>query len=204
MKSPLVLLVIAACGSAAPPAPLQQRAQPPPEPPVLHAAPGSEAAAPVAPSPSSSSSSSTSASALPPIDLQPPALQPRGQVTVTTSDECGMMFDTVYFTERSVTLRPASIQVIDATAQMLVCLDQHGEHLRLLITGHTDAREPDPLGLSDQRAQAVVAALVSRGVPAERLTPQGEGASVPRDARNTARARARNRRVEFVVTSRDP
>jgi len=43
----------------------------------------------------------------------------------------------------------------------------------------------------------VVAALVQSGVPAERLVPQGLGASRPLAQGHDAQAQAMNRRIEF-------
>lgn len=70
---------------------------------------------------------------------------------------------------------------------------------RLAVQGHTDATGQPALNqrLSQQRAEAVVAALVQSGVPAERLVPQGLGASRPLAQGNDPQTRAMNRRIEF-------
>ena len=57
-------------------------------------------------------------------------------------------------------------------------------------------RVNDPL--SQQRAEAIVAALVSNGIDASRLTAVGKGAHEPIADNATDEGRAKNRRVEFV------
>jgi outer membrane protein OmpA-like peptidoglycan-associated protein len=71
----------------------------------------------------------------------------------------------------------------------------------LLIEGNTDNTGPEDfnLKLSQQRADAVRDALVSRGVGADRITTRGYGPKYPVVANDTAAGRQQNRRVEVVV-----
>ncbi len=71
------------------------------------------------------------------------------------------------------------------------------------ISGHTDPTGTPAANeiLSQQRAQAVVAALVDNGVPAERMTAKGYGATKLLDEGRSAVANAANRRIEFAVAS---
>ncbi len=53
--------------------------------------------------------------------------------------------------------------------------------------------------LSERRARAIEAALIARGIPAERLTSRGYGMSRPLTVETDPESLQRNRRVEFTV-----
>ncbi|BCI84054.1 peptidoglycan-binding protein ArfA [Mycolicibacterium sp. TY66] len=69
------------------------------------------------------------------------------------------------------------------------------------VIGYTDNQGSDAvnLKLSDTRAKAVAAALVSNGVQAAKMTARGAGAANPIADNNTEEGRAKNRRVEITV-----
>ena len=73
----------------------------------------------------------------------------------------------------------------------------------IVVEGHTDARGDAAanLALSRRRAEAVVAALVRAGLPAERLEAQGLGETRLLDPSETPQAHERNRRIEFHLAS---
>lgn len=77
---------------------------------------------------------------------------------------------------------------------------------RVLIEGHTDSRGSDATNqaLSKARADSVGSFLITRGVPAERVTTAGLGPSRPVADNNTAEGRANNRRVEIVIQNSEP
>ena len=68
------------------------------------------------------------------------------------------------------------------------------------VAGHTCNIGTDAynLGLSQRRANAVREYLISKGIPAERLTAKGYGESRPAVSNDTIEGRAQNRRVELV------
>ena len=78
----------------------------------------------------------------------------------------------------------------------------------LRIDGHTDrrpivtARFPSNWELSSARAIAIVKYLVTRGVPANRLSANGFGEFRPLDPADTEAAHAINRRIEIQLTNR--
>lgn len=71
------------------------------------------------------------------------------------------------------------------------------------IEGYTDSVGADSANflLSERRASAVMNALVSLGVPSDRLTTKGHGAEMPVADNGTAAGRRMNRRVEIVFAS---
>lgn len=74
------------------------------------------------------------------------------------------------------------------------------------IGGHTDTKgnKAANQALSERRAQAVADYLVSKGVAASELQIKGYGQSKPLDTSNTKEADAKNRRIEFNVSSKAP
>ncbi len=73
---------------------------------------------------------------------------------------------------------------------------------RIVIEGHADATgtaDGDQV-LSDERAQAVVNYLTRAGIGGKRFTAIGYGRTKPIAANDTEENRAKNRRIEFVVT----
>ena len=104
----------------------------------------------------------------------------------------GVQFDT-----NSSTLRPDSA----AALQNVLALITNRPASRWIISGHTDNQGSSDLNqkLSQSRAASVIAWLVSHGVAANRLTPQGFGASRPVADNSTEAGRALNRRVEMAL-----
>lgn len=80
---------------------------------------------------------------------------------------------------------------------------RHPEITRLEIQGHTDNRggHDHNQDLSQRRAEAVRDWLVAHGVDSSRLEPHGYGDSNPIAPNITASGRARNRRVQFIITA---
>lgn len=103
----------------------------------------------------------------------------------------------LYFPSGSAALAPTSAAELDQLVQLLT----ENPTLRVRIEGHTDdvGTAQDNLALSNRRSAAVVDHLVSKGIPRDRLTSQGFGATRPVAPNTTAEARARNRRTELRV-----
>ena len=103
----------------------------------------------------------------------------------------------IYFAFASAELEPESDAALAGVARMLA---GHPDW-SLTIEGHTDSigGAASNQALSERRAEAVRAALVSRyAVSASRLTAKGFGATRPLEPNATVEGRARNRRVEAV------
>lgn len=75
----------------------------------------------------------------------------------------------------------------------------------ILIVGHTDSKGSETYnqGLSEKRANSVVAYLKAKGIPSSRLSSVGQGESSPRADNDTDAGRAQNRRVEFAITANE-
>lgn len=93
-------------------------------------------------------------------------------------------------------LNPESMVEINRIASLM----KENQDLVFEVQGHCDSTGSDSVNdpLSQQRAEAVAAALVDLGIAQSRLTPVGKGSHEPVASNNTEEGRARNRRVEFV------
>ena len=103
----------------------------------------------------------------------------------------------ILFATGKADLQPESRPVLKEIA---ATLKQHTD-LKILIEGHTDnvGSAPSNLTLSDARAAAVKAALVSGfGADGSRITTKGFGDTKPVKPNASAAGRAQNRRVEVV------
>ena len=71
----------------------------------------------------------------------------------------------------------------------------------VLIVGHTDATGSDAynMALSQRRAAAARAFLISRGVPSDRIRTEGRGEAEPVASNETVAGQAQNRRVEVAI-----
>ena len=102
----------------------------------------------------------------------------------------------IHFDSDQATLQAAAGPLLDDIATALKNFPEWG----LRIVGHTDATgDPEAnVALSVQRADAIKAALVERGVTAEKLQAAGLGEKRPVATNTTPEGRALNRRVELV------
>ena len=89
----------------------------------------------------------------------------------------------------------------DILEQAVTLLKNTDSVIEVRVEGHTDSVGSDAynLKLSQERAEAVVAFLVSRGVKSRSLVAVGMGENSPIADNATDAGRAANRRVDFVV-----
>lgn len=108
------------------------------------------------------------------------------------------LLDRVYFESGKAAVLTRSHPLLDNVARVLAA---HPEIAAIEVRGHTDDRGGDDYNvrLSQQRAEAVVAYLVGKGVAADRLRATGRGEGEPVYDNDTRAGRAANRRVEFVL-----
>lgn len=102
----------------------------------------------------------------------------------------------VLFDTGKATLKPGAYQTIDRVAQAL----QQSPGSKVMIEGHTDSVGSESFNqtLSEQRAQAVQAALMQRGVSGSQITSKGMGETTPVASNDDAGGRQQNRRVELI------
>jgi len=103
----------------------------------------------------------------------------------------------IFFDMDSSDIREDTAGKLDHIAGLL----QKYSHTRVEIGGYTDSTgsEEHNLQLSQRRAQAVAAALTTRGVAAERITTRGFGESGPVASNATDTGRQKNRRVTLFI-----
>jgi outer membrane protein OmpA-like peptidoglycan-associated protein len=126
------------------------------------------------------------------LDAMKATPTPRGLV-LTLGD---VMFDT-----GRAELKSGGARKIEQVAQFLT---EHPDR-RVQIDGFTDSVGSDSFNedLSQRRADAVKAALVSRGVAPARIGTEGYGKAYPVASNNDSGGRQLNRRVEVVIGNRD-
>ncbi len=105
---------------------------------------------------------------------------------------------TIHFESDSDRIRPESMKLLEEVARILNTCPK----TRVLIAGHTDATGSATYNqsLSERRAAAVGRALVKLGVSASRFMAVGYGESRPVADNDTEEGRAKNRRIEFIIT----
>jgi outer membrane protein OmpA-like peptidoglycan-associated protein len=112
-----------------------------------------------------------------------------------TPERPALVLRGVTFESGSANLRPESYQVLDVVANSLT----GNPDARVEIAGHTDntGSAAINLRLSQERAQAVLNYLASRGVNRFHMSARGYGATQPIAPNATPAGRAQNRRVEL-------
>ena len=120
------------------------------------------------------------------------------QAAAECEEELARLLDAarIEFASGSVVINVASGPVLDLAAR--AAADCPGT---LRVEGHTDSTGNAAINdeLSQQRAEAVRAALIERGVPADRLVAAGYGSAHPVGDNATEDGRARNRRIELRI-----
>lgn len=104
----------------------------------------------------------------------------------------------IKFQTESAKLTPeAQQQLATVVSAVKACPD-----VKLTVIGHTDSTGTDAINkpLSEDRAKAVAAYLVSQGIGADSVSSKGAGSSEPIADNNTAAGRAQNRRTEITVS----
>ncbi|WP_367305105.1 DUF2171 domain-containing protein [Sphingomonas tagetis] len=133
------------------------------------------------------------------VDLQPNTLNYALQRYLASDEPTprAFTFDNLNFETASAAIRPQDAGTIETLAQILRAYpDAHGR-----VVGYTDARgsAASNTALGELRAQAVMAALVEKGVNKRRLEAGSAGEGAPVSSNRTREGQSENRRTEFVV-----
>lgn len=110
-----------------------------------------------------------------------------------------MVLEGVTFATNSATLDPNSTGILDRVAN---AVQYNPSGAKLEVAGYTDntGSRAHNMKLSQQRAEAVMNYLISKGVPASSMTAKGYGPQFPIDTNATPEGRANNRRVVLKQT----
>ena len=92
-----------------------------------------------------------------------------------------VMIDNIFYDFDKATLRPESTEALDK----LVVLLKENPNVCIELSAHCDYKGPAEYnkGLSQRRAESVVAYLTEHGIEADRLTPMGYGKEKPKTIR---------------------
>lgn len=132
----------------------------------------------------------------PPAPETPPTPAPTPAPKGFTAEDLRPAF----FDFDSYALTEAARTVLDANAKLL----RDNASARVVIEGHCDERGTAEynLALSERRAAAAQAYVVSLGVPASRVKIVSYGKEFPFDPGHDEAAWAKNRRAHFVITGK--
>ncbi len=114
--------------------------------------------------------------------------------------ETWFSFDRILFETNSSTLRPSS----DYGVKNIVSVMKAYPNVEIKIGGYTD-NTGDPkanLKLSQERADAVMNALVKNGVEKDKISAEGYGDKFPVASNETPEGRNRNRRVDVRISKK--
>jgi chemotaxis protein MotB len=113
-----------------------------------------------------------------------------------------LLTDDLFFASGSAVIKPRAVTVLDRIGRIIAAEGKHPVD----VEGHTDNRPiatsqyPSNWQLSGARAGAVVQRLGAVGVPQARMMLAGYASEHPLDSNRTPAGRAKNRRVEIVLT----
>ncbi|HET7817719.1 MAG TPA: OmpA family protein [Bacteroidia bacterium] len=107
--------------------------------------------------------------------------------------------DNVYFETGKALIKPSSYKYIDEMVEYM----QLKKNIVIEISGHTDnvGAAATNLKLSQDRAEAVRAYLLKKGIAANRVVAKGYGDTQPIDNNLTDAGRQKNRRTEVKILS---
>lgn len=139
----------------------------------------------------------TPADAVPGCD-GPLAKAPTAVASAPTSEKVTYAADAFFDFDKAVVKPEGKTKLDDVVAHL-----QNTDVEVIVAVGHTDSigKAAYNQKLSERRAEAVKAYLVSKGVDPQKVYTEGKGATQPVADNKTKAGRAKNRRVEIEVVS---
>jgi outer membrane protein OmpA-like peptidoglycan-associated protein len=136
----------------------------------------------------------------PNVPGNPPDGCPKTYTRVVVTEKKIELKQAVFFDTNKATIKPVSFPLLDDVASAL----RDNPKIKVEVQGHTDSQGNDAFNkkLSQQRAESVRNYLIKKGITSDRMDPKGYGEDQPLEDNRTADGRAKNRRVEFVITAR--
>jgi peptidoglycan-associated lipoprotein len=107
------------------------------------------------------------------------------------------VYEDIYFKKGSYRLQPEAREILKRKAEFL----KKFPRVSAIIEGHTDERgsRETNIAFGDRRAGEVKSFLIREGIQRYRLIPVSYGKERPVDTGKTEKARAKNRRVHFMI-----
>ena len=134
-----------------------------------------------------------------PVKVAEPPPPPKALGRVKLEGNKITITEQVQFDKAAATIRPESASLLDEIAKTI---KENDKIKKLLVEGHTSGEGSDAVNmkLSNDRAAAVMKALLERGIDKGRLASKGFGETKPIGDNTSPAGRVANRRVEFTVT----
>lgn len=125
----------------------------------------------------------------------------RAERTVRVTKEINLYAKTILFDVNKSVVKTQVEFILDNIAKIM----NENDDFNFIIEGHTDNTgvAEHNLQLSQERADAIKAYLIRKGVKAKRLEAKGYGQTRPIESNDTERGREINRRVEINVAKEE-
>ena len=113
------------------------------------------------------------------------------------AEKIKFMYEDIYFKKGSYQLMPEAKKLLMEKAQWL----EKNPDVKVILEGHSDeaGSKEYNFALGDQRAGAVKSFLIGQGIQSSRLNAVSYGNELPIGTGTAETAKAKNRRVHFVV-----
>jgi OOP family OmpA-OmpF porin len=130
------------------------------------------------------------------LEMEPMKQEIEANEMFETINKDGFIALYINFKTGKSDIKPESQSIVDQIVEML----RQNKELKISIEGHTDnvGDNNSNQTLSENRAKAVMNALIARGIEKSRLSYKGCGSSKPIADNATEEGKAKNRRVEIV------